>query len=104
MAGVHLALLRNIPATRRAPTMCSPERPGRRSLYASEVMNEPSRYRVDVDRDGPRPPDDAGAGVLLRRSRPIEERAQHDDDEFHLLGVRRRGLGARRLFAGVDAG
>ena len=37
--------------------------------------------------------DDAGARVLLRRAGSPEERAQHDDDEFHLARIRRRRCG-----------
>ena len=48
---------------------------------------------MDADLDGPRAADDASARVLLRRAGAIEERAQHDDDEFHLAGLRRRGRG-----------
>ena len=44
---------------------------------------------MDVDLDGAGAADDAGARVLLRRARPLEERAEHDDDEFHLARLRR---------------
>ncbi len=56
---------------------------------------------MDVGFDGSRAVDDAGAGLFLRRAGALEERAQHDDDELHLAGVRRRALGRGRLFAGV---
>ena len=63
--------------------------------------NQPGGYRVDARRDRARAADDAGAGVLLRRTRPIEKRPQHDDDELRVAGLRRRALGAHRLFARV---
>ena len=56
---------------------------------------------MDVDFHSPGAADDAGAGVLLRGSGALQERAQHDDDELHLARVRRRAVGADRLFAGV---
>ena len=61
------------------------------------------RHRVDADFDRAGAADDAGAGVLLRRPRALEERAQHDDDELHLARLRRRALGGHRLLAGVRA-
>ena len=59
---------------------------------------------MDADLDGAGAVDDAGARILLWRSGALEERAQHDDDELHLAGIRRRALGGRRLLAGVRAG
>src|SRR6187402_2848676 len=50
--------------------------------FPTEVSDESGRYRMDVDFHRTGVAHDAGAGVLLRRSCPLEERAQHDDDEF----------------------
>src|SRR5687767_5956387 len=72
-----------------------------RTFTVSEVLNESSRYRMDVGLNRVSSPDDPGTGVLLRRPRPVEERPQHDDDEFHLPGVRRNSLGGRRLLVVV---
>ena len=50
---------------------------------------------MDAGLDGVGAPHDAGARVFLRRTGPLEERAQHDDDEFHLARIRRRPVGGR---------
>ena len=50
------------------------------------------------------PPDDPGAGLFLRRDGALEERPEHDDDEFRRAGPGGRGVGAARLLAGVRAG
>jgi Amt family ammonium transporter len=39
--------------------------------------------------------------AFLRRAGALEERAQHDDDELHFAGLRRRVVGGRRVFAGL---
>ena len=71
------------------------QRPRRRHLSSTGPT------RLDADLHGAGAADDAGAGLLLRRPGPLEERAQHDDDELHLAGIRRRAVGAGRLLAGV---
>ena len=68
------------------------------------AADQPGRYRLDAHGHRARAADDAGAGVLLRRPRPIEERAQHDDDELRVARLRRRPVGPVRLFARVWPG
>src|SRR3954466_3674288 len=77
---------------------------GRAGTPCLEVIDECSRYGLDVDFDGAGALDDAGAGVLLWRSRAVEERAEHDDDEFHLTRVRRSAVGGDWLFARIHRG
>ena len=77
------------------------------TLHAQDAQPAPAMNQADtawmlvVDRAGA--PDDAGTGVLLRRARALQERAQHDDDELRRARRRRHRVGARRLLAGVCA-
>ena len=99
-----------LPLADRARCARTARRPlARSSLLAgkeapADTGNRPGRHGLDARRDRARPADDAGAGVLLRRARPLEERAQHDDDERRLARLRRRRLGAPRLLARVRRG
>ena len=75
-----------------------------RTSVSIQYRHEQRRHRLDARVDGPGAADDAGARLLLRRHGPLEERAEHDDDELRRARPGGGGLGAAGLFAGLRAG
>src|SRR5216683_3321453 len=59
--------------------------------------HEQLRYRVDAGGDSPGPAHDSRARFLLWRPCPLEERAEHDDDERLGPRLRRDRVGAGGL-------
>ena len=67
-------------------------------------IDEQRRHRVDADVHGAGDDHAAGAGALLRRPRPPQERALDDHAQLLRAGDRERRLGPRRVQPGLRAG
>src|SRR5215475_15242870 len=88
------------PTRRRVPTPLTDETGELRVSPATRRRSGQAGYRehgLDADLGGARAAHDAGARILLRGHGPLEERAQHADDELHLHRRSRPRLGDLRL-------